>query len=1685
MVKWLFALLCVLVGSLLTSSTVAATHQVSALGPQIFSTSLGLEDGSVVALDVDGKGRTLVVTATRNRRTMRISRVTVDGSFDSSFGTAGHVEVDLTEPLSGIFGAFFPSALAIDDEDRVVLVGRTSVRAAVMRIDVDGLFDETFGDDGVVSFDFGGRSPSFADVAVGRDGTLFAVGSIDHTAGFTNMVVAKIGNDGRIDASFGDGGIVSIDVDRTGGWDDAATSVALRRDGGIVVAGNKAWVAGGVDTAVVQLLGDGRFDEGFGDNGIVRVLRSSDEFLLNRDPDVAIGRDGRIVVTAERLGGSVGGGTVLVRMLDDGSIDRGFGEAGIVLLRSGPPQGTLALTSDGRILFQGQDVTWRFGIDGTLETGPRVTGLTGVRGARLHWDRSGWLTTVGDSVRRWEFPTAVPGTGFWLVDGVGAAYDFGEAVAVEAPGAATTGPVVGAASTGANGYLLLSANGAVAAEGDAVHLGDATDVGLNAEETWVAIAATPGIQGYWLFSNLGRVNAYGDATQLGDLLGLALDEPIVSGVSTPDGRGYMLLGRDGGVFAFGDARFSGSLPAMLGAGDRLDAPSVAMALTRSGNGYWIVGADGGVFAFGDAPFLGSIPGVLPPGTTVSGPIIDVAVQPGGYALFGSDGGVFAFGNVPFVGSLGGTRQIGPIVAAIGLREPTPVPAAPTLEVQGIALCSELDQARTVEQEVLDEVFNVADLVRPALTDDGLVRSVEPSQKYGAVEVEVRNINSETAAEVRRRVGSFRLCLSGPESRRVGVQVQPGLRMADRVDWLDPGEILVAARQPELDALVAASPSGFDVSSVDLSREVVVAIGLGVSPACPPIVSGIEGELSTRVTFEIDLPGYRSCWLPVSSSTFVVRVDRGLLATGDIVFVHPGSGAEAEARIESLGAPRQVVEGPPEPIVVDRGVVSLPAPGQTRLASLADGTPVFVVRHDDGGVSVIDPRVAASNGAAGEALASWVNRSRRFIAYVTVTASGVWDEYGQSLDVGPRNDLARHLVELTADGKVRVGQRSIRRQIQEPITGTIDSRGGRLIRVMPSDSDSRRRDDAQAAQPFVDLDMSADEDGLWLTRSDGSVEARGTARHLGDRPRLGPAETVVALVATPNNEGYWLISSSGRVDAYGDAPELGDVSDLVLGGAIVDAAAAPSGMGYYLLGSDGGVFGFGTAPYLGSIPELVDGRSPTTTATAMATVDGGYAISTADGALFVFGRLGASLPVFGLAGATETEIVDIEFAEAADGYRLLGADGGVFSYGTRLFRGSAAGVTTGETVAIVSRDDGSGYLVLDRDGSVWAFGDARNIGVERFSGVGTTAIDVDIVGSAIVYAASDRDDLWLGVLDSEGAEQSGLRFNLQRVPGFNLLDVDGVETLVVNTAGSWTIEILPPTYARIWRPSEGELSGAGNDVVRVVEPLSGDLEVDGGSDLGVLVRSVGSDDRYRLDQTFLGRGDLRGPVPRGSGPSLVALTTSGDWSIGTATTRSAVQRAIVSAPCRDTGDASFAVSLDLGEVAEIPDGVTLATETVATRPRWALSGAGFDTSSVSVALRGVSCADTAGRSLATLNVTLSNGEFVLVDLVVRPVTLIPVTCTTSTSGDRTVVGQASLSGFKGFEGFDAGVAISSAAAVGVSAWVEGPVSVDAGGLIAFEFTDGTGRPCPPEGFIVGQVLADLSNGDRVVAYITAG
>ena len=425
--------------------------------------------------------------------------------------------------------------------------------------------------------------------------------------------------------------------------------------------------------------------------------------------------------------------------------------------------------------------------------------------------------------------------------------------------------------------------------------------------------------------------------------------------------------------------------------------------------------------------------------------------------------------------------------------------------------------------------------------------------------------------------------------------------------------------------------------------------------------------------------------------------------------------------------------------------------------------------------------------------------------------------------------------------------------------------------------------AAVVAPSIDIDLTADERGLWVTRSDGSVEAFGAAVHHGDTPPLAEGERVTALAGNPVGDGYWLFTNRGNAFAFGSAVDHGDIGHLALVGEVIAAVSTSDGLGYYMLGADGGIFALGSAVFLGSIPQLLPGVALDGPVVGMSVTPGGYVLVAEDGGTFAFGaaRFYGSIPQ--IAPTVQLSAPVVGLVPGSAGYLMVAADGGIFNFGKSLFHGSLAGIATSDVVAVAVKADLSGYLILDSGGTVWAMGATRDIGVPSHSGMGDGSVDETVAVPVIIRFRHEGVGAFSVLAKNAGGDAVGNGASgVGAHDGYVLLEAMGVESFQIAASGRWTLDILPLSYARHWRSSTGPISGVGPEVIRVAAQSEGyDLLVDTGGSGQVIVamRPIADDTASKVLVDAVGPVTRKVGVP-GSATAIVSIDTVGSWTLDT-------------------------------------------------------------------------------------------------------------------------------------------------------------------------------------------------------------
>ena len=312
------------------------------------------------ALALQPDGRILVAGMVSDLATaslqLAVARYNPDGSVDDGFGAGGIAAT----PVGSAGGA--ASTLALQPDGRIIVAGTayahgaTSDQFALTCFTPAGKLDLTFGTDGLVQTQVGASGAAVQSLAVQADGKILVVGTaFSNGPTDDDFALVRYAPDGRLDAQFGTGGIVTTDF----GSNDVGARPALDRAGGVAISPDGRIVVAGSTRgehqafAVARYTIDGSLDSSFGVGGKAQIPAQSAQVYA-----VIVQPAGDLVL-AGSAGSTSGGSTApfaLARFHADGTADLGFGSDGVVTTsfegsRSGAR--AAATQADGKLLIGG------------------------------------------------------------------------------------------------------------------------------------------------------------------------------------------------------------------------------------------------------------------------------------------------------------------------------------------------------------------------------------------------------------------------------------------------------------------------------------------------------------------------------------------------------------------------------------------------------------------------------------------------------------------------------------------------------------------------------------------------------------------------------------------------------------------------------------------------------------------------------------------------------------------------------------------------------------------------------------------------------------------------------------------------------------------------------------------------------------------------------------------------------------------------------------------------------------------------------------------------------------------------------------------------------------------------------------------------------------------------------------
>jgi uncharacterized delta-60 repeat protein len=317
---------------------------------------------------------------------MALARLDANGALDRTFGKDGFAAINAAP--GGKAGEVARSVV-VQSSGKIVIAGPAEhdptaggdaardTDVVVVRFDDTGKIDPTFGASGIARIDLGPGRVTTGTTFVGDNA--WGLGSLagDKVVVFgskladgggrtdSDYVAIGLTSSGALDTSFGTGGKVVIDLEKSG---DSPRTLTVLPDGKVVATGYSSAAADGVVTPVlIRLTANGELDPTFGKNGVAttRILPGAAEsyaVAVQGENYLSAGY-GRGADAAEKVD------LIVERYKPDGSLDKSFGKDGLTrvdIAKDDDRARNVAVLPDGRVLAVGSGKKTPLNVDAML-----------------------------------------------------------------------------------------------------------------------------------------------------------------------------------------------------------------------------------------------------------------------------------------------------------------------------------------------------------------------------------------------------------------------------------------------------------------------------------------------------------------------------------------------------------------------------------------------------------------------------------------------------------------------------------------------------------------------------------------------------------------------------------------------------------------------------------------------------------------------------------------------------------------------------------------------------------------------------------------------------------------------------------------------------------------------------------------------------------------------------------------------------------------------------------------------------------------------------------------------------------------------------------------------------------------------------------------------------------------------
>ncbi|MBN8567503.1 MAG: T9SS type A sorting domain-containing protein [Flavobacteriales bacterium] len=208
----------------------------------------------------DGKILTFGRGSNGNDFDFMITRLHLDGTFDTSFGTNGIVLV----PISSFHD--FATDAAFQSNGKFVVAGYSTGSQdsiSVIRLNANGSLDTTFATNGKYNTAFGSSMNEIWGIAIQTDDRIVLAGRVSGSSyNSIETLTVRLTSNGQLDTSFNSTGFAAVDFKLNA--QDAVNDVLLLPNGSILIMGSSNQDS---EFAMLQFSPNGSINTNFGNNG--------------------------------------------------------------------------------------------------------------------------------------------------------------------------------------------------------------------------------------------------------------------------------------------------------------------------------------------------------------------------------------------------------------------------------------------------------------------------------------------------------------------------------------------------------------------------------------------------------------------------------------------------------------------------------------------------------------------------------------------------------------------------------------------------------------------------------------------------------------------------------------------------------------------------------------------------------------------------------------------------------------------------------------------------------------------------------------------------------------------------------------------------------------------------------------------------------------------------------------------------------------------------------------------------------------------------------------------------------------------------------------------------------------------------------------------------------------------------